>query len=661
MSSLRIPVGFLRQPRWVAQSELRNAEWVSFDVFDTLVKRDVRSHNDLLRMAASEIGVEVEAFVQSRVRADVEAQAVDPDYTIDAIYEHLQGYDAQTTEALKHAEMQLEVTLATASLPGRDLYEKTLATGRPVVLISDMYLSSETITQILERASITGYDALYVSNEHGASKRDGSLFRFVADRQAKPLRSLVHVGDSPRRDFLMPRRVGAKSILVRRDLPAVVAAEASKPRGLAPLVEVPSGTPRSDQASRTLAAFLNNRMQGVEDQFERFGYTALGPLLLGFGQYLHDEIAAGKYTNVVFAARDGHILRQAFELVAPDINTTYAYISRKSLRAGLLAGEVSFADLAREVFFAHPSISVGKLLGEIGLPNETVAALLREANVDPEEVLKRESYQRQASFETLIRIAPNYVADARVSVGAAVAAYLRTLDLGDRVALVDSGWSGTVQAYLERALEGAGIGANVTGFYLGLARAGRARLAAQALDMRGYLADFITDDRPGETLDVLLGFLEAWLYAPHGTTVGYSLEGEAILAPSDAEGGSLTDGVLRAQRAALRFVAEWSTEMAPRIEMPPQLAFSEFERYALSPSTREVDAFGDVTNNGQRLAPHSGLAAYLRAPQTLMRDFGESRWKSGFMRRLLRVNAPYAAVYARLLRGGYGAAANRQL
>lgn len=95
--------------------------------------------------------------------------------------------------------------------------------GGRTVLISDMYMHSDQIAELLARAGIRAdlYDALYSSADTKVSKASGGIFARVAE--ARETSCVVHVGDSLRGDYLNPRAVGWHAMLW--PVPATLLAE----------------------------------------------------------------------------------------------------------------------------------------------------------------------------------------------------------------------------------------------------------------------------------------------------------------------------------------------------------------------------------------------------------------------------------------------------
>ena len=63
-----------------------------------------------------------------------------------------------------------------------------------------------------------------------------------------------------------------------------------------------------------------------------FGYKNFGPILVGFSNWLNDEFKKKDIKKVFFLARDGYIMKKAFDYLYGDkYNTKYFYASRRAI------------------------------------------------------------------------------------------------------------------------------------------------------------------------------------------------------------------------------------------------------------------------------------------------------------------------------------------
>ncbi len=87
------------------------------------------------------------------------------------------------------------------------------AAGKPVVFVSDMYLSGADVRRILVAVVPALADLpLFVSADVGLTKRHGHLFAHVAAALDLPPDAVLHVGDNPHADVLRAREAGFRTL-----------------------------------------------------------------------------------------------------------------------------------------------------------------------------------------------------------------------------------------------------------------------------------------------------------------------------------------------------------------------------------------------------------------------------------------------------------------
>ena len=76
-----------------------------------------------------------------------------------------------------------------------DVLNYALSLNKRVIIVSDMYLSSKDLKQVLTRELKTNKFKLYVSSDFGKRKHTGNLFKYVLqDLNVKPSQ-ILHIGD----------------------------------------------------------------------------------------------------------------------------------------------------------------------------------------------------------------------------------------------------------------------------------------------------------------------------------------------------------------------------------------------------------------------------------------------------------------------------------
>lgn len=168
-------------------------EYVSFDVFDTLVVRPFLKPADLFVLMEQEVQQvlgcrDLPDFSALRHAAEVQARRVHAgreDITLTQIYEQLgclTGLDQERLALLCDMEIAYEQRYCFRRENAKRLWDAAIAAHKRVIVISDMYLPTETIASILAKNGYEGYTGLFVSGDVGKTKASGHLFEHVQKR-----------------------------------------------------------------------------------------------------------------------------------------------------------------------------------------------------------------------------------------------------------------------------------------------------------------------------------------------------------------------------------------------------------------------------------------------------------------------------------------------
>jgi predicted HAD superfamily hydrolase len=459
-----------------------SAAWIgsvqlfSFDVFDTLITRPVTRPVDLFRLLAVEVlgrdapDSELEQFTSERVRAERSARrnrGFRDDITLSAIYEQFRKSIAygRHAELAMEKEVEIELNSAVGIKAGIDAVQQTLASGRRVVLASDMYLPRNVIVQMLRG---TGIDidprSVYVSGEIGLSKHTGRLFDFVAETEAVRARYCCHTGDNWGPDVLRPRQRGwraalfTESTLTRYESPA-----ARDPYWLATRAGGVSRASRLRQVSGS----------AVEASLAS---DVIGPFLTSFVSYVLLDARARGLDTLYFVSRDGQVLLRIAKALqttglAPEVDCRYLLGSRQ---AWFLP---SVTEGRRQQF--EWAISKGlstrprDILRRLEIDPSEVTGVLLELGISDGDFDSMQSESQLERFVDMLltpAVSSRFLSRAKLR-RATLIEYLSEqglLDHGRRYALVDVGWSLQSQAALRRCLIAERQPADIFGYYLGV-------------------------------------------------------------------------------------------------------------------------------------------------------------------------------------------------
>lgn len=271
---------------------------------------------------------------------------------------------------------------------------------------------------------------------------------------------------------------------------------------------------------------------GQELTFENICRTYSTPILTYYIWWVLREAKARSIDRLYFLARDGSIMKEIAELLCEafsiPISCRYLYVSRAALRMptyhfideneaySLLLGysyQVSAASMMKRALL--PESLIGRILDEVGYPCEKRTALLTRMETDQlAERIKANVTYRDAVWSASERAYPLAIDYFRQE---------GLLDKDAAVAIVDSGWNGSMQRSLRQLLDRAGCTNRLVGFYFGLFHEPPHNNNSE------YLAWYFSPDRAlGNKAKFSNNLFECMCAAPHGTTLGYMREGGRV-------------------------------------------------------------------------------------------------------------------------------------
>ena len=195
----------------------------SFDIFDTVISRKVGSPcgvfcamaEDLRRNGRNLVpGAIINRFCDFRVEAERIAHVSCPadEISLDMVYDRLKEIvpvlTPESIDLMKNLEIETEVRLSFAVPDTLERIRQLQESGERVILLSDMYLSHDTIKRMLHHASpLLAKLPLYLSSDFQAAKWSGKLYKIVAEQEHCSPEEIVHVGDNYDVDVLMAQEI----------------------------------------------------------------------------------------------------------------------------------------------------------------------------------------------------------------------------------------------------------------------------------------------------------------------------------------------------------------------------------------------------------------------------------------------------------------------
>lgn len=285
---------------------------LSLDIFDTLLTRPVVDDpRDIFHLVAAKVDDAFDLdFVALRWHAEKELG--DPYATLDDIYAHIQrrhGLSPELAARLKKEEMLCERTLLQPRPDMLELCRAAQAAGKRIVAVSDMYLPSSFLLDVLHEKGFAAVEAVYVSAEHKARKSDsGALFDIMLRKEQVDAANVLHMGDHTRSDVAVPLSKGMAAV----HIPSV--RQMLRARGgdmAAVLVETARQDPLWGLLLGQALDQIFARLEHSPETLDRCPDTAaiarlaLGPLVTALCLKARDIAMHEGYPCVHYASRDG--------------------------------------------------------------------------------------------------------------------------------------------------------------------------------------------------------------------------------------------------------------------------------------------------------------------------------------------------------------------
>jgi FMN phosphatase YigB (HAD superfamily) len=304
--------------------ELSSRARISVDVFDTLLLRKPVSERRRFHKIATIFSSLVphpyqkpspELVYEARVEAQrwayraLDASSHDGEVKIFDIFDRqlqLLGLPKELDSLLIKAELQVEKDVLRPNQPLIRWLKLQRTRNIPVIAISDTTLSAAALRSLIEAvAEPNVIDRIYTSADLELSKRNGGLFKEVANREHVDVHELIHFGDDRRADLEQGLAAGVRSSHLPRTSIFVLS------RKLDGLLFEAGRVPSRYRAQRSQPRFK------FSGSHEDFGHKVLGPILVRYCLRLWIYLSfadqpEGKGT-ALFCARGGLNLRTIFE------------------------------------------------------------------------------------------------------------------------------------------------------------------------------------------------------------------------------------------------------------------------------------------------------------------------------------------------------------
>ncbi len=622
---------------------------VSFDVFDTLIVRDVNRPTDVFRIMEETLGIP--GFYEKRIEAEQAARRNKPDTTEVNIYEIYRGYEGISSENANEyieKELQTEISLCHPNSDIIPLFEKCKEKYR-VIIASDMYLPADMMEKLLKSCSITGYEKIYVSCDVEKSKYNGGeLFDFISDDLGININEITHIGDDFKSDYMNARKKRIQTMKIRKQ----------KANRLISRYKLPSY--KNYEQVDIIYNYISNTTPRENDFYYRFGYENFGVLLWGFCKWLLDRMTKEGIEQALFIARDGYIIKEVYDMMGCSkiIPSYYFEMSRRSsIVATSLSQDLSYEEMLCKISLPA-RLNINQLFDAWGLEIEAYEHIIKECKIDRNKIYWLSFLEKEEELHTLYDIIKDDIKDNARKEYDLFMEYIDSFHFERKTALVDIGWAGTIQKQIIKALKNADHSFDLRGYYLALDKRSRENAEKGVFIAEGYIWDHYNSIDNSLEEGLFVGLFESLFLEKDGsikkyekkdgkvTTVRYPYE---YLLP-----GMITDeigAVSQLQQGAISFVKSFQSRFyCLSINMSSYQAFRFLRDCLVEPSREMIYRFGefrfyDMGDYTFLAKPKMNLFEYMFHPKQFVADFYESQWPLGFFKALIKADISYERLW----------------
>ncbi|WP_370821912.1 HAD-IA family hydrolase [Acidaminococcus massiliensis] len=633
------------------KKETEKYQYVSFDLFDTLIKRDCFRPIELFHILEEKINLSYQVkinFAEKRIQAEKKAREISSyeEVTLDEIYMQLKdNFSSEQIGNIKQWEQELELNLCQWNPLMRDVYNYCKQQEKNILIVTDIYLPQNLIERILDKLQIQ-YKFLFVSSVERKTKNKGGVFQRVLEKLGCQPYEIFHIGDNHESDYLIPHKLGIAAIQIPRE---------SKIN-----LFIQKKTYKKSHEYANLCSFINNhsnlhtwdavhKKNGL-DYFFQAGYEAQGPLLYSFVRWLEEQIKKMKIDKVFFLARDGQIMQKAFNILNDTIPNFYMYASRRALITPSLWMQPELKEVIQSITFLEKE-KISSILKRIGLQPEHYRKFFEGTKFNWEIEYNSRELFKDIDFKNLynVYIKPDMITSSKKQYQKLIT-YLNQIDFKGKVAIVDIGWFGNMQRALNKVIDKAKIPAKVQGFYLGLNPFEKVLgddAAHGFLFDRDYNVNLFRKERMFNSL------FEILFTANHGTTLGYKEQDSKITPVLDCweyekvELQSDYKKIDATQKGALEFIKDITSAISFDLINTPQISFMNWICLGFYPDQKCANRFGALHMLDDEIS-------CIAEPQTngygihvghLLKDLKKSLWQIGFLTILYGDKILYGDLY----------------
>ncbi|HOZ54441.1 MAG TPA: hypothetical protein PK993_00120 [Clostridia bacterium] len=608
----------------ILKKRIENYDVISFDVFDTLIKRNVNSPVDIFKLVEKKYNKKKKDcidFTARRIEAEIKARKISAseEITLKEIYDCIELEDNIKNTLLKmEIEYELKYTIPNEKIIG--IYNYCKFRNKKIIAISDMYLPENIVEKILINNGFE-FDNIYLSCTYKKTKLTGNLFKKVLELEKISNKNILHIGDSYKADCLGSFKANIDFFHIKKKNKNTVF--------------INYKNAESSINDNIIYSTINNKCTKFNTIFEKFGYEVVGPIVVDFCSYVHNKAIEQNKKNILFCARDMYIVKKVYELLKFNENIQYFYCSRKSLYLPYLYCNNSFDVFKHILPVSEKSILIEDLLKSYNINIDDIEKELKKYNLYASRNYSIEFLKKSTDFKDFFNnIVSNYIHNVGETQYKNFKKYYNSLTPNGNGIIVDLGWRGTTQVIIDKML-------NIEnyGIYLGI---------TENKNLNRY-STYIFDGNSNKYYERLYSFMiiiETVFSATHGTTISYN---DSLNNPYNLKSDNINKEVVELIHNG---IMNYACDILPFIDdfddIKPYFIIDKFVEMGTSPSLLFAKTFGDIFSENldyNKIASPKKRAFYFMNLKQFKQDLNNSDWKVGFLKRLFILDFPYYKLY----------------
>lgn len=615
---------------------------VSFDIFDTLLVRNVDHPSNVFLFLKDEPAFQKHAFAAPIPRLRMEAEQLarralyrsmgSGEVNLSEIYAVFCQQNHLPLEQVPHlvaAEEKVELMLCRPNPFFERLYRRAKEAGKHVIIASDMYLGQEFLLRLLtEKGFAVDNQDLYLSSRLRCSKQGGDLFTVILKTLRVSPGEILHVGDHPISDYAKPKEMGIGVLLhghkASSDVVRSVYSEQSAP---------------TQTCLRGMIRMARHTTALREDFWLWLGYRVFGPLTTGFCSWLREQFCKDGIEQAYFLLRDGELPYRVWQALYGDgdgIQTRLLPSSRRAMVLPLLETAPQFT-LPNLICCIKP-MPVRDYLERLKIDTRELAAeFLAAGFTSPDEMVDgRVDAERLFALFQRPRVSKAMLARSRQEHRLIDRFFLQEEMICDKpMAIVDLGWNGTIQKAMHLLLAQQVKPLRLKGYYLAT-QTGFARNEFPGIEHAAYLAQRGEPAQVDQIIRSCYVLFEIVYSSLTGSLTCFKQGAKGVEGLFQTPDKSEEQAAILAKihEGALRYAREFKQEPIGVSTIPSLVAAEELFRLITHPTPEEAEQIGAMThseNFGMDSFRSVAKFSPQAHPEDLLHDFDMAYWKAGLL------------------------------